>query len=320
MERVVVVFMDEDPTLAALRAGDIDVGYVHPTKAKQDIAGYAQTSYPTVDSRGISLPVGPAGDTADVGGRSYAAGNDVTTHRAIRQALNYAVDRNTMVDNVLDGHARPAFSVADGMPWGSEAVRVENDADRARQILADDGWTADADGVLARAGVRAEIDLLYPANDSARQALAVEFSRHAEAIGIAVNPVGLSWDEIYERQYSTPVLWGWGSNSPTELYNLTHSEGWGNFPRHESEKVDQHLDEAVHTSDLDESFEQFRLAQETPEGHGPEGAAAWVWLVNVDHVYYVRDGLNIAEQELHPHGHGWSLVNDIDQWLSLIHI
>ena len=35
---------------------------------------------------------------------------------------------------------------------------------------------------------------------------------------------------------------------------------------------------------------------------------------NVDHLYYVRDGLKVAEQKIHPHGHGWSIVNNVDQW------
>ena len=45
-----------------------------------------------------------------------------------------------------------------------------------------------------------------------------------------------------------------------------------------------------------------------------EGDIPWVWLVNVDHLYWVRDGLRIAEQKIHPHGHGWSIVNNVDRW------
>ena len=40
----------------------------------------------------------------------------------------------------------------------------------------------------------------------------------------------------------------------------------------------------------------------------------WIWLVNVDHLYWVRDGLHVAEQKVHPHGHGWSIVNNVDRW------
>ena len=33
-----------------------------------------------------------------------------------------------------------------------------------------------------------------------------------------------------------------------------------------------------------------------------------------DHLYFVREGLQVAEQKPHPHGHGWSIVNNVDQW------
>ena len=46
----------------------------------------------------------------------------------------------------------------------------------------------------------------------------------------------------------------------------------------------------------------------------PGGDIPWVWLVNIDHLYWVRDGLQVAEQKIHPHGHGWSVVNNVDQW------
>ena len=45
-----------------------------------------------------------------------------------------------------------------------------------------------------------------------------------------------------------------------------------------------------------------------------EGDLPWIWLVNVDHLYWVRDGLHVAEQKVHPHGHGWSIVNNVDRW------
>ena len=45
-----------------------------------------------------------------------------------------------------------------------------------------------------------------------------------------------------------------------------------------------------------------------------DGDIPWIWLVNIDHLYWSREGLKVAEQKLHPHGHGWSIVNNVDQW------
>ena len=45
MERVVVVFMDEDAALAAVQAGQVDIAYTYATHAAQRYAGYELVSY-----------------------------------------------------------------------------------------------------------------------------------------------------------------------------------------------------------------------------------------------------------------------------------
>lgn len=321
MKKLIATFMDEDPALAAVRAGEVDVAYVYAPKADQKVDGYTLASFATVDSRGISLPTSPAGGTFKPADNSfndstkiYPAGNDVTANLAIRKALNYAIDRDLMVKNVLKGHGTPAFGVSDGMPWSSKDSVFKQDVEKAKKILADDGWKADSDGVLAKDGLRAEFDLIYPSSDSTRQALAAEFANQVKNIDVKVNPVGKSWDDIYGVSYSDAILWGWGSNSPIEVYNLLYSTGWGNFSLYASDVIDEHLKKAISTKDLEESNREFQAAQVGPEGAGIDGAASWVWLANVDHLYFVRDGLHIADQKPHPHGHGWAVVNNVDQW------
>lgn len=69
------------------------------------------------------------------------------------------------------------------------------------------------------------------------------------------------------------------------------------------------------SSSLEEAYELWKKAQWDGEtGITQEGDVPWIWLCNVDHLYFVRDGLQVAEQKIHPHGHGWSIVNNVDQW------
>ncbi len=319
MERVVVVFMEEDASLAAAMAGQVDVAYTSAVHADNQPVGYELLNCASVDSRGISLPCLPAGSPPKVleGDMAYEVGNDVTCNVAVRQAMNYGVDRARMIDHVLNGFGTVAWSVGDGMPWASPDMEVETDAERARALLAEDGWTAGGDGVLEKDGVRAAFDLYYAAGDSVRQALASDFASQMPGIGIEVNVKGASWDEIYLHQFSSPVLWGWGSNSPVELYELTHSQGWGNYACYENEHVDANLDAALAQPDIEDSYAYYRKAQwdaETHTGVAPHAAATWIWLANVDHLYFQRTGLHVAEQKPHPHGHGWSLVNNVDKW------
>ena len=318
IQRVVVAFMEEDASLAAAKSGQADVAYTSAVFAASMPEGYSLLDCASVDSRGISLPCLPAGSPAKVDGDvAYEVGNDVTCDLAIRQAMNCGVDRARMIKHVLEGYGTEAYSVGDGMPWSSEDMKVTFDIEKAKQILADGGWVAGSDGVLIKDGLRASFELLYSASDSVRQALAADFSDQMSELGIEVLPKGSGWDDIYPSQYTNPVLWGWGSNAPVEMYELTHSRGWGNFAAYENESIDAMLDAALAQPTIEASYEYYKKAQFDPEtgiGVAPQAASTWIWLANIDHLYFQKEGLLVAEQKPHPHGHGWSLVNNVDQW------
>jgi len=316
MERVVVVFMDEDAALAAVQKGEVDIAYTYATHARQAFEGYELTAYKTVDSRGVSLPSVPAGGTKLVeGDMAFNTGNDVTADVAVRRAINCGLDRDAVIEHVLDGYGKVAYSVGDGMPWSSPDMKVELDREKAARLLDEAGWKRGEDGVRSRDGVRAAFDIWYSSDDSVRQALANEFANQMAELGLEVTPRGGSWDEIYLHQFSQPVLWGWGSNSPVEVYELNYSTGWGNYSCYESEITDAYLDEALAQTDVEASYEYWRKAMwDGVEGVAPQGAATWAWIANVDHLYFKCEGLDVAHQKPHPHGHGWSLVNNVDAW------
>lgn len=316
MERVVVVFMDEDAALAAVQKGEVDIAYTYATHAHQAFDGYELVAYETVDSRGVSLPTVPSGQTKVLEGDiAYEMGNDVTCDLAIRRAINCGIDRESMIEQVLDGYGKVACSVGDGMPWSSDDMQVDFDREQANRLLEEAGWLRGEDGVRSRDGVRAAFDIWYSSDDSVRQALANEFANQMSELGLEVTPRGGSWGEIYPRQFSQPILWGWGSNSPVEVYELHYSTGWGNYSCYENETVDAYLDQALAQTDVEASYEFWKKAMwDGTEGVAPKGAATWAWIANVDHLYFKREGLDVAHQKPHPHGHGWSLVNNVDTW------
>ena len=315
MERVVVVFMEEDASLAAAQSGQVDVAYTAATFADNQPMGYDLLNCKSVDSRGISLPSVPAGGTKKDEGGEYAAGNDVTCDLAVRQAINYGVDRERMIDNVLNGYGTVAYSVGDGMPWSSTDMKCTTDVEKAKKLLDDGGWAAGADGIREKDGTRATLDLYYSAGDSVRQAIAAEFANQMKELGIEVNIKGASWDDLYPHQFTDPVVWGWGTNAPTETYNLFYSAGTGNYACYENATVDGYLDEALAQPRVEDSFEFWKKAQwDGTTGFAPQGDAPWVWFANVDHLYFAKENLKVAKQKPHPHGHGWSLVNNVDQW------
>ena len=205
MERVTILFMEEDAAFLAAQAGQVDVAYTSATYSNESVEGYSLAAYQSVDNRGFNLPAVPAGGTNENG---VAVGNDFTSDVRVRRALNIGVDRQEMIDNVLNGYGSPAYSVCDQMPWYNPASQVEYDPQGAAALLDEAGWLLGEDGVREKDGVKAELTLLYSNGDSIRQALAADFASQMEELGIACSIEGVGWDTAYDRALSTPLLWG----------------------------------------------------------------------------------------------------------------
>ncbi len=314
MKQVTILFMEEDAAFLAAQAGQADLVYTSATYSDQSIDGYSLASYASVDNRGFNLPA--AEETTDEEGRTV--GNDLTSDVRVRRAINIGIDRQEMIDNVLNGYGTPAYSICDGLPWYNEASEVEYDPEGAAALLDEAGWIMNDDGVREKDGTKAELNLLYAAGDSVRQALAADFANQLGELGISCTIEGVGWDTAYDRALSEPLIWGWGAHTPMELYNIYHTiEGTGSarYSPYSNPTVDEYMDQALACSDLEESYELWQKAQwDGTTGVTQEGDIPWVWLVNIDHLYWVKDGLQVAEQKIHPHGHGWSIVNNVDQW------
>lgn len=314
MQRVTILFMEEDAAFLAAQAGEVDAAYTSATYSDQTIDGFHLDSYASVDNRGFNLPAVPSGK--DEEGRTV--GNDLTSDVLVRRAINIGVDRQEMIDNVLNGYGTPAYSICDQMPWYNEASEVEYDPEAAAELLDEAGWTVGDDGIREKDGVKAELNLLYATGDSVRQALAADFADQLGELGISCTIEGVGWDTAYDRALSEPLIWGWGAHTPMELYNIYHTaedSGSAEYSPYSNASVDAYMDQALAVNDLEESYELWQKAQwDGTTGVTQEGDIPWVWLVNIDHLYWVRDGLQIAEQKIHPHGHGWSFVNNVDQW------
>ena len=313
IKKLTVLFMDEDAALAAAMAGQADVAHTVASYADQVIDGYQLLRVASVDNRGINLPTVSPQERDD-----KPIGNAVTSDAAVRRAINIGIDREEMIDNVLNGYGTPAYSVCDKMPWYNPSAQVAYDPDAAKQLLEEAGWTQGSDGIREKDGVRAAFSVMYTPGDSVRQALAEDLANQLRELGIEVTTEGAGWDVAYDKAQTQPLVWGWGAHTPMELYNIYHTlpaTGSAEYSPYSNKAVDNYMDGALKAGDLESTYELWQKAQwDGKTGVTQEGDIPWVWLCNVDHLYYVRDGLQVAGQKIHPHGHGWSIVNNVDQW------
>ncbi|QGG56705.1 ABC transporter substrate-binding protein [Paenibacillus sp. B01] len=317
-KRLTFLFLGEDAAFAAAKAGEADVAYIPSSFSRQPVAGMTLVDVKSVDNRGIQFPYKPAGGKTSGGD---PIGNDVTSDPAIRKAVNAAIDRQALVDGVLDGYGSPAYSPSDGLPWWNPDTTVpDGDPAAARQLLEQGGWSdPDGDGILDKDGQRAEFTLLYPAGDVTRQSLALAAADMVRAAGIEIRPDGKSWEEIEKRMHADATLFGWGSHDPLEMDHLFRGAsggvGYYNAGYYANKTVDAWMDKALAAPSETEALEFWKKAQWDGEtGFSALGDAPWAWLVNLDHLYLVSDKLDVGKQRIQPHGHGWPITDNIADW------
>lgn len=317
-KRITFLFLNEDAAFAAAKAGQVDMAYIPASFSKNEVPGMVLESIQSVDNRGIMFPYVPSGGKTDDG---QDIGNDVTADSGIRKAINAAIDRQALVDGILEGYGTPGYSSADGLPWANEENEFKDgDVNAAKEILAKADWKdGNGDGILEKEGLKAEFTLLYPASDGTRQSLAIAVADMVKTLGIIINVEGKSWDEIEKLMHSNAVMMGWGSHDPIELYNLFSSKMAGmdyfNSGFYSNPKVDEYLEKALLSKNEQEAIEYWKKAQwDGTTGFSSKGDAPWAWLVNIDHLYLVNENLNIGEQRIQPHGHGWPITDNLVDW------
>lgn len=317
-KKITFLFLGEDGAFAAAKAGQVDIAAIPATFSKQEVAGMKLVNLTSVDNRGILFPYVPSGEKTEDG---FPIGNDVTADIAIRKAINIAIDRQGLVDGILEGYGTPAYSVCDGMPWWNPDTIIEdNNLEEAKRILEEAGWRDnDGDGILEKASLKAEFTILYPASDQTRQSLAIATADMMKPLGIDVKVEGKSWDELEKMMYANAVLFGWGSYDPLEMYNLYSSEtagiGYYNTGYYANPKVDEYMHKALSATTEEEANEYWQKAQwDGTTGFSAKGDAPWAWLVNLDHLYLVKENLEIGQPKIQPHGHGWPLTDNIIEW------
>lgn len=138
-----------------------------------------------------------------------------------RQAIAYALNRQGMVDNVLKGTGtllNAPFLPNNWSHAGDKAVNYAFDPEKAKALLAEDGWVAGKDGILEKDGHRFSFELQYNAGNSRREAVAQIIQQNLKDVGIEVKTSAIdfaTWQDqnIVPGKYNA-ILIGWSLSNP----------------------------------------------------------------------------------------------------------
>ncbi|WP_323895152.1 ABC transporter substrate-binding protein [Aeromonas caviae] len=315
-KRLVFVFIDEESAYAAAQSSQLDVVRIAPSLAPIVPASLKLWVRPSVENRGIVFPIPPAGGKDAKG---YPIGNDVTSDVAVRRAINYAIDRKLLADQLLEGHAIPAYSAVEGLPWLNKATAFKDgDAAHANALLDEAGWKMGSDGIRHKGDLRAAFTLWYTSGDSTRRDLAEAVRAMLKPIGLEVSLKSGSWEQVEREMHANPVLMGWGSLDPMELYHHYQSGSGGvefyNPGYYSNPVVDSHLKQALDAPNWQAAVPFWQLVEwDGKTGAGVQGDAAWAWLLNVQHTYLANRCIDLGKGAPEIHG-SWSLLNNLQDW------
>jgi len=313
--KITLVYMDNDAAIAAAKSGQLDVVMVDPNYAKEVIDGMVFEEFATMDIRMISLPVMSEQKMKDPDGNEIAVGNKVTSDVSVRKALSIGIDRTKIIENAFNGIGKPAISFTDNLIWAEAGTYKDNQKEEAKKILEDAGWIdEDGDGVREKDGVDCAFEVL--ATETARYQLAAATAEDAAELGIKIEAKNGTWDDVDKYRSTGGVVWGWGQYSPTVLRSLFSSEAFmtsafDNVVGYSNPKVDSRIKAALSESTQEKAMTDWKEVQKLANADYP-----YLYLVNIEHCYFVSDTLDVSKdtQIPHPHGHGAPIICNMKDW------
>lgn len=224
---VYVLYGNEDVMAQALKGGDIDIITEVPPTIWDGLAN-------SENVKAVSLPSFSFHHIGfNVKAEEDSPGNPLLKDKVVRQALNYAIDRNQLVQVALAGHGRPGDSI---LPIGLTDWYLPMPADKqmnanpekAKEILDAAGYVdANGDGVReAPDGSPLQFRLIAIESTSVDVRAAQLFRDAASAVGIQLDLQTLDENTLGELVYNVDnpdwdiFVWGWDSGIPDPNYML----------------------------------------------------------------------------------------------------
>lgn len=181
----------------------------------------------------------------------------------IRQALNFAVSKQEIIDMVLLGLGKIGTGpfIPDSWAYNKEVVPLPFDPQKAKELFGQAGWQdTDADGWLDKNGEIFEFTIITNQGNEERLKTAQIIQRRLKDIGVKVKIKVIEWSvfltEFIDKKKFEVVLLGWSLSRDPDNFDIWHSsktkEGEFNFISYKNEEVDRLLVEARQTFDQEE--------------------------------------------------------------------
>ncbi|HZH29353.1 MAG TPA: ABC transporter substrate-binding protein [Pyrinomonadaceae bacterium] len=188
----------------------------------------------------------------------------------VRQAIAYAIDRESIIKNLLQGQARIAHSILPQESWAySPAQKTYNyDPAQAKKLLDEAGFT-DPDGDGPKLRFAEPLSFKISASNAVVRQFSGVIQNSLREVGIPVNIETLEDNTLRASQrngqyHLTAGRWVGGNQDPIFLRDLFTYLTGGNFNRgrYRNPELDKLLGEAVNTTDRAKARSLYAASQD----------------------------------------------------------
>jgi len=217
---VIKVYQDEQVMLAALEKGDIDYMDSIPV---DDIDRMKEQYADTFDFKEI-----PMNGYRYIGLKQT---HPILRDLKVRQALMYGLNRQQIVDDLLQGYATVMNANIPPVSWAyadEELNPYPYDPAKAEALLQEAGWIKGPDGIYEKDGARLSFTVVARSGNKEEEAVLLLAQEDWNKIGVEMKPEFIEYSVLLEQYLDVAkfeaYLLGWSLGVDPDCYLFFHSE------------------------------------------------------------------------------------------------
>lgn len=290
------IVTDDNAKAIQMESGELDLALLTPKDAQTfaDKEGYTCYDMKTSDYRGIM----------------YNFNNEYwTENKDIIPAINYAIDREAIIEAVLLGQGMVAYGPLQRNIYNNEDVEhYDYNPEKAKEILESVGCEMGDDGFYYRDGEKISFVLSVGAGDQVRLDIAQAAAQQLGEVGIECKvevPTEVDWGG------QMAYLIGWGSpfDADDHTYKVFGTDKGANYSSYSNALVDEYLKEARESDDTEvraAAYDKFQeeLAKDP----------AYTFICYIDANYVANSKLTGIDADTVMGHHGVGIFWNVTEW------
>lgn len=236
---------DPNTRLNTLKAGENDIGQILPMQVKEvkDLAGYTTVSVPS--NRWVIFETNTFSER----------GKKLFSDPNVRKALFHAIDRQAIVDGLMEGTVTLANSeISPSSPYFNPDVPAyDYDPALAAKMLDEAGWTVGSDGIREKDGEKLSFTIINRSSRPERTQVAQAIQAYLKEVGVEVKFEDLenaAWLDKWLSKDWEAIVGGWIIPSDPSLTSLYGCDASNNFTGFCNEELDAAMEQADQTFDF----------------------------------------------------------------------